>query len=707
MRWATALVATLIAVASIAVVVWIVLARMNVETEAQLTRQLESVATLKDNQIARWLDTGQLALDLILSESFRYNRFVFFLTSEDPTEQRRNVAAMKQLAESQEIFDEVFLYTNAGQVLASSEVERLDAVIRQEPYFTPSLAQASYIQTPYFDSTLGEFTTIITRLLRDRDDVPMGVLAARLNMDMLGDIMLERAGLGRTGETYLVSAENRFLVTPSRFEGYPRHRAYHSEGINRALRGESGAGTYENYREPPVRVVGVYRWLPELRVALLAEVEEAEALAPAQQAFGFAIAVAAAVAALAGVIGFVASSVVIRPLGELARLAARVAGGDLNLRARVAWRNEVGQVAAAFNTMADQLTHLISTLEQRVEARTRDLTAIGDVGRIATQIHDLDRLLPRIVNLIRSRFGFYHVQIFLIDETGQHAVLKASTGAAGAELLRQHHSLAVGSDSVIGQVTQTGEPVIALDTRDAAVVHRPNPLLPHTRSEMALPLRVGDRVIGALDVQSVESAAFEAYHVELFRGMADQVAIAINNATLLNESRARLEEIEALNRQLVGETWQRHVRAHRGQVLAFSADPTGVQPVESTSPEIARALAGGEPVVRHDGEMVHVALPIRYRGGVVGALEFAIPRSDSSDERLSLAQALADRLGVSAESARLFEQAQRLAARERQVNQITVQLQAQSELDRMVTVAAHEIRQALQARRAAVRIEVE
>ncbi|MCZ7547251.1 MAG: GAF domain-containing protein [Anaerolineae bacterium] len=433
-------------------------------------------------------------------------------------------------------------------------------------------------------------------------------------MAFLADVMGATTGLGESGETYLVSAADRYLVTPSRFDGYPANRAYHSAGIDRALAREDGVDTYANYQEPPVTVIGVYRWLPKLQAAMLAEVAEVEALAAAQESLLSSIAVAALAALVSAGVSLFAVSYLTRPLSQLARVATQVAQGNLHLRARVGQQNEVGQVAAAFNSMADQFTNLIDTLEHRVTARTRDIATIAEIGRIATQIHDVDVLLPRMVNLIQQAFGFYHVQLFMLDDSGRYAVLKASTGEAGEELLRRRHSLTVGSQSVIGQVTLTGDPVIALDTEGADVIHRPNALLPDTRSEMALALRIGNRIVGALDVQSVEPNAFDQDHVSVFQGMADQIAVAINNAALLGESEARLRQIEQLNRQLVGDTWRRHMQNYANGTLAFTADPGGMQPAGEATPTQTRALTSGEPVIQRRDEGIHVALPSGMAG---------------------------------------------------------------------------------------------
>jgi PAS domain S-box-containing protein len=198
--------------------------------------------------------------------------------------------------------------------------------------------------------------------------------------------------------------------------------------------------------------------------------------------------------------------------------------------------------------MREQIQRHAEELEQRVAERTADLErrtmqlqVAAEVARDATTARDLDDLLNRAVNLIRARFGFYHAGIFLVDEQNEYAVLRAATGEAGHQMLESGHRLRVGEVGIVGHATGTGQPRIALDVGTDAV-HFDNSFLPGTRSEMALPLRVGERVIGALDVQSTREAAFEEADVEILQVMADQLAVAIERTRLFEQTQAALEE---------------------------------------------------------------------------------------------------------------------------------------------------------------------
>jgi PAS domain S-box-containing protein len=187
-------------------------------------------------------------------------------------------------------------------------------------------------------------------------------------------------------------------------------------------------------------------------------------------------------------------------------------------------------------------------LEQQVVARTAQLTrrtaqlqVAAEVARDATKANGLDDLLARAVELIEERFGFYHAGIFMVDRQGEWAVLRAASAGAGRQMLEQGHRLCVGQEGVVGRVTGSGESHIALDVKTDSA-HLQNPSLPDTRSEMAVPLRVGGTVIGALDVQSTEEAAFDQADVEILQVLADQLAVAIERTRLFEEMQATLEE---------------------------------------------------------------------------------------------------------------------------------------------------------------------
>jgi PAS domain S-box-containing protein len=190
---------------------------------------------------------------------------------------------------------------------------------------------------------------------------------------------------------------------------------------------------------------------------------------------------------------------------------------------------------------ADELEERVTERTAELERRTMQLQTAAEVARDATTAHDLSSLLERAVNLVRERFGFYYAGIFLVDAQGEYAVLRAATGEAGRQMIESRHKLKVGETGIVGHATDSGKPHIALDVGSDAA-HFKNPFLPDTRSETALPLQVGGRVIGALDVQSTQEAAFGEDDIATLQIMADQLAVAIERTRLFEQVQVALEE---------------------------------------------------------------------------------------------------------------------------------------------------------------------
>jgi GAF domain-containing protein/HAMP domain-containing protein len=236
---------------------------------------------------------------------------------------------------------------------------------------------------------------------------------------------------------------------------------------------------------------------------------------------------------------------IVGPLADLSRAALQIGRGNLDVRLPASKIREIADLSETMEQVAGQLRALIGSLEARVAARTEQLRASADVSRAAVSVLDPDRLLHDVVNLITNRFGFYYAAVFLIDENGRYAVLRDATGEAGRILKERGHKLEVGGQSMVGFATAQRRPRIALDVGEEAMRFA-NPLLPETRSEIALPLVVGDRALGALDVQSTQEAAFDEASAAVLQGMADQIAIALNNAALYAESQRNVNTMNEL-----------------------------------------------------------------------------------------------------------------------------------------------------------------
>lgn len=198
----------------------------------------------------------------------------------------------------------------------------------------------------------------------------------------------------------------------------------------------------------------------------------------------------------------------------------------------------------ALQTMADQLAVAIQNakLHRQEERRSRLLKAANRVGKEVASLLDLDQLLPQTVNIICEAYGLYYAGVFLLDDKNEFAVLRAGYGKAGKAMLAEGHKLRIGTESMIGACIAMGEARIALDVGEERV-HFKNPHLPHTRSEMALPLIYGGRTLGAVTIQSSEERAFSEDDITTLLTMAEHLAVAINNAHLIEELKEAHNEI--------------------------------------------------------------------------------------------------------------------------------------------------------------------
>ncbi|MCC7446040.1 MAG: GAF domain-containing protein [Anaerolineae bacterium] len=442
--------------------------------------------------------------------------------------------------------------------------------------------------------------------------------------------------------------------------------------------------------------------ISQLKANLVAEIRTVQFLGSEEAGtFNLKLAVILAIGALVlGLVALFIDTTIVTPTRRLLKAAANVAQGRPADIQPLRQRDEIGGLYTAFNTLTSQLTQDIRVLESSVAQRTRDIEATRDIGQIISSIRELDPLLQAVVELIRERFtDVYHAQVFLVDPTGKDAVLRTSTGEAGQKLLARGHRLAVGSQSVIGQVAAQGQPIVALNT-STSKVHKANELLPDTRAELALPLRTTGGVIGALDLQSKRAEAFTEADIQLFQTIADQLTIAITNARLFAEAQARVSEIEELNRRLIGQAWQDYTTSRRPEALVGTTGNGSAHWSEWQR----RAIETGD-TVEHPGEtVVTFAVPIRLRGQVIGAAEWDVPRANYGANSRQLAQELANRLAIIADNVRSFDQAQRLAQREHLVSDIASKLTQQTDVSQILQIAVKELGQALRVPQTSIRL---
>ncbi len=358
---------------------------------------------------------------------------------------------------------------------------------------------------------------------------------------------------------------------------------------------------------------------------------------------------------------------------------------------------------------------------EAVESRLVASEVVTSIANRVSQRDSLDVLLAEIVNQINGRYDFiYHVQVFLIDENRVAARLVASTGEVGQKLLELHHSLNVGSRSVIGEVTSEGHYIIARANSDESV-HRPNDLLPQTAVEAAFPLRIGEHIIGALDVQSKQVNAFARNNIVMaFQSLADGIALVIDNVQqyeqaqtqlaennrLIKEARDALAENKRLNERLIRQAWSDYLKG-TGDRFSLDIDlETGEEhALPGWTPTLQEAMQINHIVQKEQAGRQVVAVPLLVRGQIIGAMEFELDEDHTfTAEEFDLMREVSERFGLAVENVRLLDESQRTAEREALVNQISSQIQSANNVEAMLTETAKSLRTVLKAERIAIRL---
>ena len=343
-------------------------------------------------------------------------------------------------------------------------------------------------------------------------------------------------------------------------------------------------------------------------------------------------------------------------------------------------KDEFRSVADQFQSALGFLAKDRADLEKRVEERTvglvkktEQLRAASYIARQTATIQDLDTILKVVADLVTDQFGFYHTGIFLMNEAGDEVVLVAASSEGGKRMVVNGHSLKAGTQEIVGYVAEHKKPRIALDVGTDAVSFN-NPDLPMTRSEVALPLLIRDRALGVLDIQSDQPSAFNMEEIDVLQTLADQVAVAIENTRLLEESQTALMQIETLTTVRTREAWRQHVREGN---YTYTYTPLGIRAGKSSEE------------TEHD-----LKLPISLRGQKIGTITVA--RKDAmpwNQIDKDLINEVAYQTGLALENVRLVEDATQRARQEQTVGELAARFSQSMDLDSLLQTAARELGQ--------------
>jgi len=379
--------------------------------------------------------------------------------------------------------------------------------------------------------------------------------------------------------------------------------------------------------------------------------------------------------------GIIAATYLARPIIGIQDAARRISKGELTFRiTKIPRTRELADLATDLNAMTANLSSLINALEQRVAERTAEISRKADhlraasyIARQTAEVQDLASLLNTVAALVTDQFAFYHTGIFLINETGSEVILQAASSEGGQRMIERGYSLSVGSQGIVGYVAAQKKPRIALDVGLDAVFFN-NPDLPMTRSEIALPLLVRNKILGILDIQSDKPQAFSAEDIDVLETLANQVAVAIDNSRLLDESQATFMQLEALTTLRTREVWGQKLREKE---RVFTYTPLGLRAEKLSSD-------GGNEVI----------VPITLRGQKIGKISVA-RKSDAEWKKVDedLMAEVASQVGLAVDNIRLLEDATQRAKQEQIVGEMAFRFSQALDIDSLLQTATRELGQ--------------
>lgn len=615
---------------------------------------------------------------------------------------------LEGLARHNDAYETIAILNNKGQVIkvvSSHDRFNLGENLADSPFFLRSFKQQEdFIGPVEFNPDLGQLVTILAVPIRNQQDKVAGVLLAEINLRFLS-FVVSQTEVGETGYVYVIDNRN-FLVAEkgSGVETFELRDISNEPFIQTLIAGTSDTLT-PYWGLNGQEVLGAIAPIRSVRWNVVVELPTAEANAPIVEMFwvmGGALALTTLITIGAGIYF---SRQIVLPLQRLTEASAQISAGNMDAQVNVSSQNEMGILATTFNQMTSQLKDLYTTLEQRVSNRTQRLEIVATLSEQLSGILKLEDLLAQVVNQIKDRFDYYHAHIYLLDEMGQNLVVAEGVGEAGAVMKAKKHSIPLNAQtSLVARAARTAE-IVTVDNVREAKDWLPNPLLPNTYSEMAVPIVLEGRVVGVLDVQQDRLAGLDEADANLLRSLVNQVAVAMRNARLFDEVETALAEAYATQERYTEQSWEKaKFTARRGR-HHFARPDTPVltkAQIETLTGAKAQVLKQRRTLTlannsTNNAEVNAVVTPVMLRDVPIGSLQICSSSADQTwtEDDLEMIEAIAQELARAAENLRLFEETRERASYEQTVRQITDKLRTAPNLDALLETAARELGQHL------------
>jgi signal transduction histidine kinase/HAMP domain-containing protein len=564
----------LLSILTVGLVGLVVYWRATEDLKQSMFNRLQGVATLKEDSLIRWVDEQRRNIVFIAwlpgvrSGAGRLlrgnlNDSLYEATYTSLSEYLSFV--ISSLSDSEEIF----ILDLDGLVVLSTNKDHEGESRGDATYFVRGMTN-TFVQPFYTSPTSGKPAITVATPLFDEDRRRIGVLASHLNLARIDRIILERSGLGESGETYLVNTLNEFVSAsmPGKQDLFAGE--VHSQGIDAALNGQDGQGLYKNYRGTPV--IGVYRWLEDQDVVLAAEMSQEEAFSDADR-LAVSILLIGAVSSLLLATGLaLLARQIVRPIQAITQTATQVAAGDLTKSVAIQSEDEVGTLSRAFNQMTEQLRTLYHGLEMKVAERTSDLTQanirlqreIAERKRIEEELRqyneylaalhetalgmisrlDLNELLSTLIVRAEQLLGTPHGDIYLVNHEENVLERKLGTGIFKNDIGVRMQS----GEGLSGKVWRSGE---TLTVENYAEWEGRSPQYENSviRAAIGVPLISSNQVIGVLGLTHTQDTerTFTPAETEILYRFAQLASIAIDNARLFSDAQKARSEAEAAN----------------------------------------------------------------------------------------------------------------------------------------------------------------